>query len=77
MTAGEELVAIALTEPRGGSDAANLGLRMERDGNHFVINGEKTSIFANQIAKAVVTFARTGAPEDKAHGVSAILIPLD
>jgi len=77
VTAGEELVAIALTEPRGGSDAANLGLRMERDGNHFVINGEKTSISANQIAKAVVTFARTGAPEDKAHGVSAILIPLD
>jgi len=77
VTAGEELVAIALTEARGASDAANLGLRMEREGNHFVINGEKTSISANQIAKAVVTFARTGAPEDKAHGVSAILIPLD
>jgi len=77
VTAGEELVAIALTEPRGGSDAANLGLRMERDGSHYIINGEKTSISANQIAKAVVTFARTGAPEDKAHGVSAILIPLD
>lgn len=77
LTAGEHMLAIALTEPKGGSDAANLGLRMERDGNHYIINGEKTSISANQIAKGVVTFARTGAPEDRARGVSAILIPLD
>lgn len=77
LTAGELMLAIALTEPKGGSDAANLGLRMERDGAHYIINGEKTSISANQIAKGVVTFARTGAPEDRARGVSAILIPLD
>ena len=77
LTAGEHMLAIALTEPKGGSDAANLGLRMERDGAHYIINGEKTSISANQIAKGVVTFARTGAPEDRARGVSAILIPLD
>ncbi|WP_370268483.1 cyclohexanecarboxyl-CoA dehydrogenase [Nioella sp.] len=77
LTAGEHLLAIALTEPKGGSDAANLSLRMERDGSHYVINGEKTSISANQCAKAVITFARTGRPEDGARGVSAILVPLD
>lgn len=77
LTAGEHMLAIALTEPKGGSDAANLGLRMERDGDYYIINGEKTSISANQIAKGVVTFARTGKPEDRARGVSAILIPLD
>lgn len=77
LTAGEHMLAIALTEPKGGSDAANLGLRMERDGDDYIINGEKTSISANQIAKGVVTFARTGKPEDRAKGVSAILIPLD
>lgn len=77
LTAGEHLLAIALTEPKGGSDAANLGLRMERDGDHYVINGEKTSISANQCAKGVITFARTGCPEDGARGVSAILVPLD
>lgn len=77
LAAGEHMLAIALTEPKGGSDAANLGLRMQRDGSHYVINGEKTSISANQIAKGVVTFARTGRPEDRARGVSAILIPLD
>jgi len=77
MTRGEVLLAIALTEPRGGSDAANLGLRMERDGGHYILNGEKTSITANQVAKGVVTFARTGRPEEGARGVSAILVPLD
>lgn len=77
VTAGEDMLAIALTEPKGGSDAANLGLRMERDGDHYILNGEKTSISANQIAKGVVTFARTGTPEDRAKGVSAILVPLD
>ncbi|PZU19905.1 MAG: cyclohexanecarboxyl-CoA dehydrogenase [Shinella sp.] len=74
---GEEVVCIALTEPRGGSDAANLGLKMERDGDHYVINGEKTSIsMADQAAGAVV-FARTGTVEEKARGISAIFVPMD
>lgn len=37
---GEAICAIALTEPRGGSDAANLRLKIDRDGDHYVINGE-------------------------------------
>lgn len=77
LIAGEHMLAIALTEPKGGSDAANLGLKMERDGDHYILNGEKTSISANQIAKGVVTFARTGTAEDRARGVSAVLVPLD
>lgn len=77
LTAGELMLAIALTEPRGGSDAANLGLKMERVGDSYILNGEKTSISANQLASGVITFARTGRVEDKAHGVSAILVPLD
>ncbi|GAB4347788.1 MAG: acyl-CoA dehydrogenase family protein [Oricola sp.] len=77
LAAGEHTLAIALTEPKGGSDAGNLGLKMERDGDHYILNGEKTSISANQIAKGVVTFARTGTPEERARGVSAILVPLD
>ena len=77
VTAGEILLAIALTEPRGGSDAANLGLKMERAGDHYILNGEKTSISAADQAAATVVFARTGTPEDKARGVSAILVPMD
>ena len=77
LTQGEALLAIALTEPRGGSDAANLRLRMERNGDHYVINGEKTSISAADQADAAVVFARTGSAEDGARGVTAILVPLD
>jgi len=39
LTRGETLLAIALTEPRGGSDAANLRMRAEFDGTHYVLNG--------------------------------------
>jgi cyclohexanecarboxyl-CoA dehydrogenase len=77
LTAGEALLAIALTEPRGGSDAASLRLKMERVGDHYVLNGEKTSISAADQADAAVVFARTGSVESGAHGVSAILVPMD
>jgi cyclohexanecarboxyl-CoA dehydrogenase len=77
LIAGRALVAIALTEPRGGSDAANLQLKMQREGDAYVINGEKTSISAADQADAVVVFARTGAPDSGAKGVSAVLVPTD
>ncbi|MGT2433316.1 cyclohexanecarboxyl-CoA dehydrogenase [Cupriavidus basilensis] len=77
LTQGEALFAIALTEPRGGSDAANLRLRMERDGDHYVLNGEKTSISAADQADAAVVFARSGSIEAGARGVSALLVPMD
>ncbi len=76
LTAGEALVAIALTEPRGGSDAANLRLRIERQDGHYVINGEKTSISAADQADATIVFGRTGSIESGAHGVTALLVPM-
>ena len=77
LTRGEALLAIALTEPRGGSDAANLRLRIERVGEEYIINGEKTSISAADQADAVVVFGRTGSVESGAHGVTALLVPTD
>ncbi|WP_180072877.1 cyclohexanecarboxyl-CoA dehydrogenase [Acinetobacter sp. YH12200] len=77
LTAGEAIFSIALTEPRGGSDAANLRLKIERDGDEYIINGEKTSISAADQADASVVFGRTGANEDGAHGVTALLVPMD
>lgn len=74
---GEALVAIALTEPRGGSDAANLRLRVERVGGDYVINGEKTSISAADQADATVVFGRTGPVESGARGVTALFVPMD
>lgn len=77
LTTGDALIAIALTEPRGGSDAAALRLRMERVGDSYVLDGEKTSISAGDQADAAVVFARTGPVEAGARGVSAVFVPLD
>ena len=74
---GESLVAVALTEPGAGSDAANLQLKAERKGDVFVLDGEKTSISAAAQADIAIVFARTGSQEEKARGVSAFLVPLD
>ncbi len=75
LTRGAALVAIALTEPRGGSDAANLRLRIERAGDGYVLNGEKTSISAADQADAIIVFGRTGSADSGAHGVTAVLVP--
>jgi cyclohexanecarboxyl-CoA dehydrogenase len=77
MTRGEAIVAICLTEPRGGSDASNLRLLARRERDYYVINGEKTSITFADRADAYLIFARTGKPEDGAKGVTAFLIPAD
>lgn len=77
LTRGEALLAIALTEPRGGSDAASLRLRIEKTDDAYVLNGEKTSISAADQADAAVVFGRTGSAESGAHGVTALLVPMD
>jgi cyclohexanecarboxyl-CoA dehydrogenase len=77
LVAGEALFAIGLTEPRGGSDAANLRLRIERVGDEYVLNGEKTSISAADQCDAAIIFGRTGSVESAAHGVTAVLVPMN
>ena len=73
---GEVWIALALTEPDTGSDAARLKVRAVRDGDRFVLNGEKTSIsFADQ-AQLCIVFARTGTEEEGSGGVSAFLVDL-
>jgi cyclohexanecarboxyl-CoA dehydrogenase len=75
--AGEKLIAIALTEPSAGSDAARLRLKAVRDGNDFILSGEKTSISMATQADVAVVFARTGQDADGARGISAFLVPMD
>ncbi len=77
LTAGQALVCIALTEPRGGSDAGNLRLRIDKDGDDYIVNGEKTSISAADQADLAVVFGRTGSIESAAHGVTALAVPMD
>jgi cyclohexanecarboxyl-CoA dehydrogenase len=76
LTRGEALLALALTEPRGGSDAGALRLHVERIGDDYVINGEKTSISAADQADAAVVFGRTGTVEAGARGITALLVPM-
>jgi cyclohexanecarboxyl-CoA dehydrogenase len=73
---GEAVVALALTEPGAGSDAANLACRAERQADHYVISGEKSGISLGMVAQAAIVFARTD-PAGRARGVSAFLVPLD
>lgn len=77
IVSGDALTAIALTEPRGGSDAANLVLSARRDGNRYILKGEKSSISMADQADVMVVFARTGRIEDGARGVSAFLVPMN
>ena len=77
VTGGEAIIGLGLTEPRGGSDAANLILRAEKSGNGYRLNGEKTSMSFSDQCDAAVIFARTGSVEDGARGVSAFFVDLN
>ncbi|MFA7556674.1 MAG: acyl-CoA dehydrogenase family protein [Hydrogenophaga sp.] len=77
MVSGDAIVAICLTEPGQGSDASNLQLRARKEGDDYVLHGEKTSITFADRADAYVVFARTGRPEDGAKGVSAFFVPYE
>jgi acyl-CoA dehydrogenase len=73
---GEAIAAFALTEQQSGSDVANIALAARRDGNGYVLDGEKTWISNGGIADLYIVFARTGeAPGAK--GISAFIVPAD
>ena len=74
--AGEAIAAFALTEPGSGSDVANSTMTATRDGDIYVLNGEKTWISNGGIADVYTLFARTGeAPGAK--GLSAFIVTPD
>jgi cyclohexanecarboxyl-CoA dehydrogenase len=77
ITKGEALVGLGLTEPRGGSDAANLTVSARPAGNGYRLSGEKTSMSFSMEAEAAVIFARTGPAGSGARGVTAFLVDLN
>ena len=77
LAAGEIIPSLGLTEPRGGTDAANLQLRARRDGSDWIIDGEKASISCANQADFVLVAARTGDVNEGARGITAFLIDLD
>lgn len=71
---GRVIAAFALSEPGSGSDVANIATTARPDGDHWVLDGEKTWISNGGIADVYVVFARTGeAPGAK--GLSAFIVP--
>jgi alkylation response protein AidB-like acyl-CoA dehydrogenase len=71
----ELLASYCLTEPGAGSDAAALTTRAGRDGDHYVLNGQKQFISGAGASDLYVVMARTGG--DGASGISAFLVPGD
>jgi acyl-CoA dehydrogenase len=74
--AGEAIAAFALTEQKSGSDVADLATTATRDGDSYVLDGEKSWISNGGIADFYVVFARTGEGAG-AKGLSAFLVPAD
>lgn len=75
LASGDALVAFALTEPGAGSDAAAIRASACRDGEHWVVSGEKASITLAGLADYAVVFARMG--DAGARGIGALVVPLD
>ncbi|HEY0629358.1 MAG TPA: acyl-CoA dehydrogenase family protein [Sphingomicrobium sp.] len=74
VASGQAIAAYALTEPETGSDAANIAMSAERDGDSWVLTGEKSYISNGTIADVLTVFARTGSIEDGARGISAFVV---
>ncbi len=73
--AGEKIHALAITEPSGGSDVANIRTRAVRHGDHYLVNGSKMFITAGMRADFYTVAVRTGGPG--AGGVSLLLLERD
>jgi acyl-CoA dehydrogenase len=69
---GQKISALAITEPGGGSDVANLRTKARRDGDHYIVTGEKTFITSGVRADYLTVAVRTGG--EGAGGVSLLLI---
>lgn len=75
---GEKIAALAITEPGGGSDVAALRTTARRDGDDYVIDGEKVFITSGMRADFITVAVRTGEAGSRgAGGISMILVPGD
>ena len=77
MIKGDISFALGFTEPQGGADLASLQCRAVRDGDDFVINGQKMYTTAAHYATHVYLMARTDPDAPKHKGISIFLIPMD
>ena len=76
LTSGKTLGGFGLTEPGSGSDAGSLRTRAERDGNDWILNGEKAWITNAGYAGLYVIMAKTD-PDAGNRGITAFVVPAD
>ncbi len=73
---GEAMAAFAMTEPDAGSDVASMTTSAQRDGDHYVLNGQKTLISNAGIADFYTMFASTDKSKGS-RGISCFVVPAD
>jgi alkylation response protein AidB-like acyl-CoA dehydrogenase len=76
LTSGEWIGCFGLTEPDAGSDPVSMRATAVEDGDHYVLNGQKTWITNAGIADLAIVFAKTD-PEAGARGITAFLVERD
>jgi alkylation response protein AidB-like acyl-CoA dehydrogenase len=77
MAAFDVVGAFGLTEPEAGSDNASMATRARKEGDEWVIDGQKRWITNSPNADVVSVFAKTGPQSDRHHNISVFLVPTD
>ena len=74
---GEARLGIASTEPNSGSDVANISTTAVKNGESYVLKGEKGPISTVETADGWIVLARTGPPDSGAKGISRFFVERD
>lgn len=74
---GEVISGVAMTEPEAGSDFANIQTGAERDGDEYILNGDKVFISNGSVADVLIVYARTSSTSEPNRGISAFVVPTD
>jgi alkylation response protein AidB-like acyl-CoA dehydrogenase len=77
MLTGEEMWCQLFSEPNAGSDLANLGTRAVRDGDVYVVNGQKIWTSLAEAARFGILIARTRTDVSKHRGISYFIVPME
>jgi acyl-CoA dehydrogenase len=74
---GQEIAALAITEPGGGTDVSALKTTAQRDGDDYVVNGEKVFITSGTRADWYTVAVRTDLKNKGPMGISMLMVPGD